>query len=248
MPRFMIRSKDIENDRLIISGNLYHHIKNALRFKINDLIKVIDENKISYQAQIFRVTPTVLEATITKRESLPSPSSSPIILALALLKKKKMDAALEKAAELGVSEIFPIISERTVVQPLQDRWEHQRSRWEKILIEASQQSEQISSPRLHPPEAFNSFLQREKPGPGFIFWENETLSLRQRFSSHSFLEPNLPIYLIIGPEGGFHQNEIELSQEKGYISVSLGRQKLRSETAVMVAIALIQYELGYFGQ
>ncbi|MBI1822802.1 MAG: 16S rRNA (uracil(1498)-N(3))-methyltransferase [Nitrospirae bacterium] len=248
MPRFMINSNDIQNGRLVLSGTLFHHIKNSLRYQINDLIKVIDENQISYQAQINRITPDTLEAVITQKEPVPSTSGPRIILVQALVKKKKMDLLLEKAAELGVSEIFPVVTDRTVVHPLEDRWEHQRSRWESILLEASQQSEQPAPPEIHPPEEFRSFLQRKRNGLGFIFWEKETQPFKQRFSLISPAEPSHSIYLIIGPEGGFQQNEIELSQEKGYISVSLGRQKLRSETAVMVAITLLQYELGYFGK
>jgi len=248
MPVFYINSINIKNGTLIISGELLNHIKNSLRCKVNDSIRVIDENRISYKTRIFRITKHSLEATIIQHEVLPPPSSPPLILAPALVKKNKMDALLEKAAEFGVSEIIPLITKRTIIHPNQERWDHQKSRWQKILLEASQQSEQSAPPNIQQPINLISFLNRPYSNTRFIFLENETVSLKKIFSSRPPVDPNDPITLIIGPEGGFEQNEIDLSIEKGYISVSLGRHKFRSETAVMAALTLIQYELGYFGQ
>jgi 16S rRNA (uracil1498-N3)-methyltransferase len=248
MPLFFIRSSDVKNGSLIISGELFNHIKNALRYKVDDPIEVVDEEKTAYQAIITRISNQVIEGKIIQKVPAGSPLFPPLILAQALVKKKKMETLLEKAAELGVSEIVPLTTERTVVLPREERWEHQKDRWEKIVLEASQQSEQPAPPKIHEPVEFQSFLQKPRSGTGFIFWEKETLSFKKSVSSFLPFQPGKPITLIIGPEGGFHQNEIELSREKGYISLSLGRQKLRSETAVMVAITLLQYELGYFGQ
>lgn len=249
MALFYIRSSDVKSGSLIISGELFNHLKNALRYKVDDLIDVVDEEKTSYQAVITRITHCSIEGSIIRKVGAAgSPLFPSLILAQALVKKKKMELLLEKAAELGVSEIIPLITERTVVLPREERWEHQRERWEKIVLEASQQSEQRSPPKIHDPIDFNAFLQNPQPGIGFIFWEKETLPFKKRISDFLPFQPDKNITLIIGPEGGFHQNEIELSREKGYISISLGRQKLRSETAVMAAMTLLQYELGYFGQ
>ena len=159
-----------------------------------------------------------------------------------------MEFLLENAAALGVSEIVPVITGRTVIHPRDERWDHQRMRWEKILMESAQQSEQASPPLLRDPLELKTFLEKPLPGPGFVFWERETESFRKKVSTILPVPINLPVTLIVGPEGGFQQNEIELCLEKGYISVSLGPQKLRSETAVLVALTLLQYELGYFGR
>lgn len=246
MPLFFIRSSDVKNNNLIISGKLFNHIKNALRYQVSDILKVIDENRTSYQAVITRITNHALEGKITHQEIL-IPASSSLILAQALIKRKKMETLLEKGAELGVSEIFPLITDRTIIHPQEERWEHQRERWENILLEAAQQSEQPAPPKIHQPVDFKSFLNRTPAGIGFIFWENEREPFKKIISSLSGLQPHTPVTFMIGPEGGFQQEEIDLAHEKGYISVSLGRQKLRSETAVLAAITLLQYELGYFG-
>ena len=247
MPVFFIKTSDLHLETVTLSGPLFNHLKNALRYKVDDLIHLIDENKTSYQAIITQIKDQFLEGKLINQEKNRASSLPSLILAPALVKRKKMEMLLQKGTELGVTEIVPLMTERTVIQPHEERLEHQRERWQKIVTEAAQQSEQASPPRLHDPIGFNTFIKQHETGLGFILWEKETQSLKQVIASLPQLQSVTPITIIIGPEGGFHPNEIGLAVEKGYISVSLGKQKLRSETAVIAALTLLQYEMGYFG-
>ncbi|MBI3352448.1 MAG: 16S rRNA (uracil(1498)-N(3))-methyltransferase [Nitrospirae bacterium] len=247
MPVFFIKTSDLKDKKVIISGLLFNHLKNALRYKIDDVIHLVDENRTAYHAAITRMTDQFLEGSLTCQEKN-TPSSVPrLILAPAFIKRKKMELLLQKGTELGIREIIPLTTARTVIQPHEERLDHQRERWQKILVEAAQQSEQSSPPLLHDPVEFKTFIKQHGTGIGFIFWEKGTKSLKQTLSNLPNLSSVTPITVVIGPEGGFDQNEIDLAVEKGYISVSLGKPILRSETAVMAAITLLQYELGYFG-
>ncbi|MBI3605883.1 MAG: 16S rRNA (uracil(1498)-N(3))-methyltransferase [Nitrospirae bacterium] len=247
MPIFFIRKADLKDDRLVISGKLCHHLKNSLRHQVDDVIQLVDEEKTSYQVSITGMTDQSLEGKVLRREDHPPSDTLPLILAQALIKRKNMEVILQKAAELGVSEVVPLITERTIIHPQEGRWDHQRKRWEEILLEAAQQSEHLSPPRLHAPVDFKSWIRHHETGIGFIFWEKETRPLKQALATLPPLQSVSPVTLIIGPEGGLLQNEIDMAREKGYSSVSLGRHKLRSETAVLAAITLLQDELEYFG-
>ncbi|MHB8483627.1 MAG: RsmE family RNA methyltransferase [Nitrospiria bacterium] len=247
MPVFFIKTSDIQDEKVIISGPLFNHLKNALRYRVHDVLYLIDENRTSYQAAITRITDQSLQGSLTPVKKNSQSVLPGLILAQAFIKRKRMEFLFQKGTELGIAEIVPLITARTVIQPQETRLGHQRDRWQKILVEAAQQSERTFPPLLHDPIHYKTFLKEHTTGIGFIFWEKEIKTLKQTLLTLPHLSSVAPITVVIGPEGGFDQNEIDLAVEKGYISVSLGKQKLRSETAVMAAITLLQYELGYFG-
>jgi 16S rRNA (uracil1498-N3)-methyltransferase len=230
-----------------LSGDLFNHLTHSLRHRVNDRLKLVDEKQRSYSARITRIEPSGLEAEVRESAELPEPLSPRLILAQALIKKNRMDLVIEKATELGVSEIVPLITERTVVHPSDERLDRQIGRWEKIILEAAQQSERPSLPKILPPVEFGAFLRTASPKPGLFFREGETRTLKSSLASLLPAAAGSAFLMLIGPEGGWSQNEIALSAEKGYISVSLGPRTLRSETAVITAVTLCQYELGYFG-
>ena len=166
-----------------------------------------------------------------------------IILAQGMLKGEKMDMVIQKTTELGVKEILPIITERSQI-----RETRKLDRWRKIAEEASRQSGRSVVPLLHEPVAFKDIFSihtsRVLPR-GFILYEEGGRKLSEVCSS--FVPRPLSFLTVIGPEGGFTKEEVNLAEEKGLHVTSLGRRILRAETAAISAVTLIQFLLGDMG-
>ena len=150
-----------------------------------------------------------------------------------------MDLVVQKTTELGITEILPVMSERSQVKDTR-----KIVRWRKIAEEASRQSGRNIVPAVHEPVHFRDFLVSQD-GKGVIFSEEEGMKLSEAVSSLGLHAPSLVI--VIGPEGGFSEEEVIFAQEKGFLAVSLGKRILRAETAAISAVALIQFLLGDMG-
>lgn len=244
MQVFFVSPHDIQNGKVVITGELFHHLKGALRYAKGDEIRLSDGRGNIYRAVITRAHGERLEAEVQSKEESSKQNERVLRLAFAVVKRKGLEWILQKGTELGVSEFIPLLTTRTVVQPREERIEHQKHRWEKIILEAAQQSEGGAPPALQLPVDFRSFLQEPHEGIKLIFWEKEGISVRQALDG---VEPKNRVTAVIGPEGGLTEEEIEWARAAGFQTVSLGKRKLRSETAVLAAVTVIQYELGTFG-
>lgn len=178
---------------------------------------------------------------ITGDYILNTESNLDIILVQGLLKGEKMDFVIQKATELGVSAIIPVSTVRS-----QLRETRKLPRWKKIAEEASRQSG-----RAKIPEIFESFSFKDIfdipvliSGKGIIFWEQGGEKLPALTSKLSNTDK---IFLIIGPEGGFSEEEVLFASDKGFFTATLGSRILRAETASIAAVSIIQFALGDLG-
>ena len=148
------------------------------------------------------------------------------------------------AAELGVSEIVPIESRHSVVQLKADRVDHQLARWQRIALEAAQQSEQWRIPTVVTPQSLSALLTTSRATSTL------TLMLAERRDGSSLQRVELPqvvtgsVLILIGPEGGWSKEEIEIADRAGVIPLTLGQHILRAETAAIAAISILQSRLG----
>ncbi len=180
-------------------------------------------------------------AKSSKRLKIVTEPDTRLHLMIAMTQREKFEWILQKSCEIGVYKITPIMSERSIQIPSSD-FQKKKERWERILKEASEQSRRGMIPVLNVPipiqEAFND------PAPlRLIAWENEqNRGLNDIFTNQNSAE----VTLLIGPEGGFSEPEIQAAQSKGWIPFSLGKRILRMETAAIVASALILHHMwGY---
>jgi 16S rRNA (uracil1498-N3)-methyltransferase len=154
-----------------------------------------------------------------------------------------MDWVIQKAAELGASTIVPIQSRHSIVQLKPERIETQLARWRRIVLEAAQQSEQWSVPTVAPPTSLAALLTGRKPG-------TTTLLLAERQQGKSLQRVELPsdhtcpVLVLIGPEGGWSREEMDLAAQAGCEFMTLGRHILRAETAAVAALSILQSRLG----
>lgn len=241
MPRIFLPVPEISPGLVYIRGENARYLSTVLRCRAGDPITVTDGGCRSYPGKIIRTTRTEVSVEITgSGKSSDAESPLQIVLLQGLLKGNKMDLVVQKATELGVTEIVPVITERSQV-----RETRRLARWQKVAQEASRQSGRAYVPVIRDPVGIESvFSGRPVSGRGILFWEKggEMLSMVvKQFERSGKLE------LFTGPEGGFSEEEVRMAGEKGFLTATLGRRILRAETAAIVALGIVQYQLGDLG-
>ena len=205
------------------------HIVKVLRKKEGDILKVTDGKGHLYSIQILTSDPKLCRAEIISTNS-ELPKRHWLHIAVAPTKNNdRFEWFLEKATEIGIHEITPIIcerSERKIVKP---------ERLQKVVQAAMKQSLQVFLPKLNDPISYADFLKEEQHGLLFIAHceEDEKMELKRRIA------PDKDITILIGPEGDFSKNEINIAYKKGFLPVSLSRNRLRTETAALVACTTV---------
>ena len=244
MPTFFVASEAIVPPTVRITGPLLQHLRASLRLQPGELLTVTDERGRRYRAEIAEVSIGTLIGRILDTTSAPPKTSPSIVLAQSLLKGEKMDWVIQKATELGVARIAPVLASHSVVRPRADRIEHQLARWQRIALEAAQQSERWSVPVIDEPATVPHLLSTSKTAALKIL-----LAERSNGASLS----NLPlhndgdVWLLIGPEGGWEEAEFRHMREQGFVGVTLGPRILRAETAAIAALNILQSRLGELG-
>ena len=205
------------------------HIAKVLRKKSGDLIMITNGSGWLFEARLETAGAETCVATITDAQKYIQPMHW---LHIAVAPTKNMDRFewfLEKATEIGINEITPLICERS------ERKTIKKERLQRIMESAMKQSKRVYLPKLNPLMTLSDFLDVEHPGLRFIAHchEEEKLELKRRVA------PDKDITILIGPEGDFTEEEVELAYEKGFYPVSLGEARLRTETAAIVACATV---------
>ncbi len=215
---------------LIIEGDEYHHLLHVMRKIIGDELFVADGEGVMYRVKIASISSSETTCDILERMPNYNEPSRELILVQAILKNpNRMDWIIEKATELGVHEIFPVIMERTIaVKNKIDRWKH-------IALAAMKQSVRCKLPEIHEVSFFHDVISRFSSS--HVFLCHEKSDDRTIKSVMENIYDNNPIVLCIGPEGGFGEDEIDLARNVGAKILSLGSTRLRSETAAIVALA-----------
>lgn len=239
MQRFFIDEKTVANSLIEITGEQFHHAIHVLRLTKGEEILLIGQ-KNQLKAVITEVTKTKLVAKVKSKKLIPF---SPIKIELfqGLPKRSKFDFIVEKSTELGVDLIYPLLTERTVVTLEPAKIAKKLNRWQKIALEAARQSQRLSVPEIKPPLPFKELPARlSSYSLSLVFWEESTCLLSEEMLKQ-LREGHLAI--IIGPEGGFSQQEVNLLKRAGAREVSLGPRILRTETAPLAALAVINFLL-----
>jgi 16S rRNA (uracil1498-N3)-methyltransferase len=248
MHHFYIEPAAAKKPTIAIDGPEGRHIKTVLRLKPGDTIRLLDGEGFEYEAIILRFfAGGGVEIKIAHKWRGTKESSVQIAVAQALLKEKKMDHLLRNLCELGVTQWVPFISERSVPNPGERRWSARLERWNRIAKESLKQCQRAKLPEISRRPTFEEVLDYgQSCDLMIVFYENESASLNSLMGS-SPQPPPQKILLVLGPEGGFSEQEIALSRAAGCVVAGLGPRVLRAETATIAACALIQYLFGDMG-
>ncbi len=242
MPKFFAEQENITATHIKLDGEEAKHIIKVLRMQIGDCITVCDGAGTDYEACIDAINKNDLTACITEKKPSEAESRVEITLYQCLPKASKMEYVIQKCTELGISKIIPCISERCVVK-LNGEADGKKKveRWQSIAKAAAKQSGRGIIPQIGMPVLFKDAIANMHLMPlAFIPYENEqqrtlktVLRSVEAVSAASF---------IIGPEGGFAPQEIQLAIDSGVQTVTLGKRILRTETAAEVVLSMMNYE------
>ena len=243
MPVFFIHSTQVEDGRVTIPDPLFSHLSKSLRMRPGDPLILNDEENRRYQTTILQITKQAIYSTVLSIQECPLSSTIPITLAQAILKGEKMAWVIQKATELGVNALAPLITERVIprVSPVQAA--NCQERWERIALEAAQQSERWSIPKILPIQTFQEFLRQKNKGIQIMLAERQEKAL---LSTMDLPPDNLNgITVFIGPEGGWTREEREKAKNLNVVFASLGHGILRAETASLASLVILQAKLNY---
>jgi len=231
------------NQEVIIEGPLLE----ALRFqggRMGQIVTLTDAGGKDFRARVVRLSATKASLLIFDRFPLPTESGVEIVLLQALPEKERMEWIIQKTTELGISTLIPFKSTRSISLEEREAKQKKAHRWQEIAVKAVQQSRRARVPRV---EAYRSFNKALKVCEGeslkILLWEKTGEPLKQVLKQHAASK----IYAMVGPEGGFTEEEVAQAGDAGFIPVKLGRRILRTETAAITLVAILQYELGDLG-
>ncbi len=235
-----------KGDRCILGEENLRYVKSVLRMRNGDRLFLFDGTGFECEAFIRDFTARGVIVEVVKKEKVADKAIS-INLFQALPKANKMDSIIRKAAELGVDTIIPFHSARSIPRLSPETAVLKKLRWQKIAAEAARQCGASGVPEIRKILSLAEALGYSQEGAlRIIFWEEESeTGLKQvlRDKKHEGIKD---FVIVVGPEGGFLREEVDRAAALGFISVSLGRQILKVETAALAILSIIQYEKGIF--
>lgn len=241
--RIFVRPENISQDRIILRGEMLKKVRLVLRLKPKDTLSVFDGTGFEYLAQIVSLTPHAGDLKIVEKTHPPRESPLEIHLGQAVPKSQKMDFIIQKAVELGVGEIHPFFSSRTIPRFNLSQAMKKVERWQKISQEASQQSGRIDIPTVNPLVEFVELLTLPSQASLKIILQKDPSndSLKNFFTTN---HNKRGIFFLVGPEGGFAPEEITRALDHGFKPITLCERILRTETVALTFLSILQYELG----
>lgn len=244
MYRFYVEESQIKETKITIVGSDVNHIKNVLRLKCQDEIVICNGQGKDFYCIIEEMSKEVVKACIQSVQGTGRELPVKIYLFQGLPKKDKLELIIQKAVELGVYEIIPIMTKRTVVK-LEDKKKELKKleRWQSIATSAAKQSMRGIIPKVAEAMDYKSALHFAKAlDYKIIPYEKEEDILRTK-GIFKEARGSKTIGVFIGPEGGFEENEISMAVEQGIQPVTLGRRILRTETAGFTVLSIIMFEI-----
>ena len=233
-----------ENSSVQLDGKAAHHLINVLRIKADAPLIVFNGQGGEFTAVVQVVARKNVSIKIENFINVTRESLFKIHLLQSLVRSEKMDFIMQKACELGVSAITPVITEFCNVKLTADMLEKKHQHWQNILINACEQCERNQLPILHPATKFADVLRLAQEKEKFILHpDNHNSAQKQTFLAATY-QPSNGCTILIGPEGGFSKEEVTLAQKNNFKTLSLGPRILRTETAALTAVAILQARYG----
>jgi 16S rRNA (uracil1498-N3)-methyltransferase len=240
--RFFISDLDFEGERVSLGGEQARQISRVLRLEAGDSIVVLDNKGFEYEVALTEVATKEVAGRIVEKRPATGEPAVQIILFQSLLAREKFEWVLQKGTEAGVSVFVPMQAERSLLRAKYVD-DERLDRWRRILTEAAEQSHRGRIPQIEPPTTLAEAVTRRRQFSRFLIaaTSGQTQSLREALAAGD--KPPESVAILIGPEGGFTDEETSLAVEKGAVPVHFGPRILRTETAGMMGPALILYEL-----
>jgi 16S rRNA (uracil1498-N3)-methyltransferase len=219
-----------------------HHAARVLRLRAGDAVQIFDGLGNALDAKIYDIKGKHVQ--LHELQTCMNDTESPlrIVLAQAMSSSEKMDWVVQKATELGATEIQPVQTQRSVARLTGPRAEKRTSHWHGVAVAASEQCGRNVLPQINAPLDLPAWLEqnRSRPGSRFVLQPEGSTAL------HKQPVPQDSVTLLIGPEGGFSEDEVKMIHLAGFVPIRMGKRVLRTETAAMAGIAALQTLWGDF--
>ena len=245
MHRFFVAPESIDGQTVILPRDQAKHIENVLRLKNGEELIGFDGQGKEYILRLMGKRDGALTAEIISVTEQNTEAAFSITLVQGIAKGDKMDLIIQKAVEIGVKRIIPLMSENTVVRLPGEKAAKKVERWQTIAREACKQCRRNTVPQIDQAAGWDEVLPQTAGHAALMLYENEVHNnLKNVLRSGQDWLPTAQLFLFVGPEGGFAPAEVKAAREAGVITVGLGPRILRTETAGLVAASVILYEMG----
>ncbi len=224
--------------RVRLDEKASHHLARVLRAKVGEKLTLFNGEGGEYLARITQIDKKGVEVEVLQFSEREAESPLTIHLAQGIARGEKMDFIVQKAVELGVNNIIPLITERCNVRFDEGREEKRLAHWQSVVVSACEQSGRNRVPRVLPPVRLEKWFSEIEVDVGFV------LSPHVQVKLSSIAIDCKSVALLIGPEGGLSEQEIEMAMRKGFLPLNLGPRVLRTETATLAAVTMVQGWLG----
>jgi len=252
VPQFFIKDSDIDDNRAVIKGDECHHLINVRRIRAGDVLDIRTDSGRRFKAEIIRISHSEillnLPEEIQQEEIQTDHKIIDITLYMSLLKAGNFEFVIQKTVEVGVNKIIPVYTSRTIpeLDKKSDKKnikkiEEKHNRWNKIALSAAKQCLRNNIPAVEHPLDFSDAIKDHSSTIRLIAHPGSELELKKFFISNNRPES---VSILIGPEGGFTNSELDSASEHGWHTVNFGHTNLRAETAAVIIPALIIYHWG----
>lgn len=242
MYQFFVEDEQIGREFITITGVDVNHIKNVLRMKPGETIRISNQKEKDYFCEISEVTDTFVQAEILREDAPTTELCGKIFLFQGIPKGDRMETVIEKAVELGVYEIIPVAMRYCVVKLDAKKEAAKIRRWQKLSEAAAKQSKRSRIPKVHPVMSYKEAVAYAlECDVCLVPYENER-GMKKTKEAFLSIKPTDSVAVLIGPEGGFSKEEIELVRDKMQV-ISLGKRILRTDTAGIAVMAMMMLEL-----
>lgn len=222
-----------------LSSEASHHISHVLRAKVSDLLTIFNGEGGEYVGVIVAIDKKNVTVKLQQKKDHDNESPLELILAQGISRGEKMDFTIQKAVELGVKKIIPLLTERCNVKLDAERREKRLQHWRAIVVSACEQCGRNRLPEVVSPQPFEIFLKNIDADWKFVLAPLATQTL-----SKQVIEKNARVVLCIGPEGGLSEKEIQQAMQQHFLPLNLGPRILRTETAAIAALSTLQFYAG----
>lgn len=243
MHRAYVPPGTLDEPVISLSRDTAHYIARVLRLRVDDQIGLFDGSGQEWLVRLTRVSADLVQGERVTLLAAPSSCNQVVVLGQGLPQGAKMGWIVEKCSELGLSALVPLHTRLSVVRSTGQRMTEKMARWQRIAAAAAGQCGRRTLLELGTPSSLADFCARYDTAPvKIICWEQETSrGIRQVLEAG---EGRYPIAVLVGPESGFTEDEVTVAETHGFVPVSLGPRRLRTETAAVAVTSIIRYSRG----
>ena len=242
MQRYFLENVEINNNTIYIDGSDFHHIKNVMRMKIDDLVYVCFDS-LTYVAKISLFLNDKVAIELVEKLDKDVELKVDVTIAHGLVRREKMEEVIRRICELGAHEYIPVSMARSIVKVKEEK-DSKLQRQKTIIKEACEQSHRNRLMEISGVVDFKKFLVLSKNYDLCLFAYEES-GRSNNYNLKKYLKEfsGKKILVLVGPEGGFSENEVDVLEKNGFMSIGLGPRILRTETAPLYVMSAISYEL-----